>query len=96
MTTLSSKSDQKVQVHVFITDKEKTMLDTEALSKNMSRSALIREKLRQHSFEMKRGSAVYSAAVEAACRVYSGIPRSAMESVVAAVICSLDGGRSNY
>jgi hypothetical protein len=39
---------------------------------------------------LPRGRHVYAQAVEAACRSYSGLPRSQMEAIVSAVIISLE------
>ena len=39
---------------------------------------------------LPQGPRVYSKAVEAACQSYSGLPRAQMESIVSAVIISLN------
>ena len=90
MTILSKTNEHLVALKTFVTHAERQQLTEEASEQNMSRSELIRGRALQSAFRMKQGSGVYAAAVEAACKTYSGVPRPQMEALVSAVIRSLD------
>ena len=85
--TLSKPSAAKKPVKSYFSESEKNKINKIAIAKNKSISSYIRETV-LHSWP-KRGSSVYSDAVEAACRSYSGISRTHMEAIVSAVIVSL-------
>jgi len=85
--TLSKPSTVKKPVKCYFSEAEKIKINQLAADENKSISSYIREAVL--STRLKKGSSVYSSAVEAACRTYSGISRTSMEAIVSAVIVSL-------
>ena len=87
--------DPSIRLYFYVSNKERLALSSEAQANKVTRSSLIRKRLYGSEFEMKKGRTVYASAVEAACQTYSGILRAHMESIVAAVIRSLDASSQN-
>tara|TARA_R100000315_G_scaffold17738_1_gene6234 strand:+ start:1581 stop:1865 length:285 start_codon:yes stop_codon:yes gene_type:complete len=85
--TLSKPSAPKKPVKCYFSESEKSKINEIATAENKSISSYIRETVLYS--RPKKGKTVYSDAVEAACRSYSGISRTHMEAIVSAVIVSL-------
>jgi hypothetical protein len=78
--------------NVYLTDEEREILDEQARQLGLPRGEMIRLRALsapQQLAGLPQGSRVYSDALEAAARSYSGIPRTAMAGIVSAVIRSL-------
>lgn len=82
-----SKPAAKKPVKCYFSESEKSRINEIAAAENKSISSYIRETVLYS--RPKKGKTVYSDAVEAACRSYSGIPRIHMEAIVSAVIVSI-------
>ena len=82
-----SKPAAKKPVKCYFSESEKSKIDAIAAAENKSTSSYIRETVLYS--RPKKGKTVFSDAVEAACRSYSGIPRIHMEAIVSAVIVSI-------
>jgi len=73
------------EIKVHLEEDHISKLTAEAQQQNISRSDLIRQKLKSQGYD----STSYARAVEAAARTIPGIPRSQLEHMVAKVITTL-------
>lgn len=79
----------RTRLEVALSPEQLQILDNQSQSTGIPKAALLREWAFNGS-KLPKGPSVYSDAVEAAASVYSGIPRATMESIVSAVIISLN------
>jgi len=85
--SLSNKSDTKKPIKCYFSELERSKIEKFAAAENKPISCWIRETVLHK--EIKKSRAVFSNAVEAASRRYSGIPRTQMEAIVSSVIISI-------
>ena len=73
------------EIKLHLEEDHISKLTTEAQQQKISRSDLIRQKLKSHGYDRTS----YARAVEAAARTIPGIPRVQIEHLVSKVITSL-------
>ena len=73
------------QIKIHLEEDHLSELTAEAQQQNISRSDLIRQKLKSHGYDRTS----YTRAVEAAARTIPGIPRAQLEHMVSKVITTL-------
>lgn len=87
----------RTAVKIYLLQEEKQLLDQQAAQLGITRGEMLRKRALsapQQAAGLPQGPQVYSDALEAAARSYSGIPRTAMAGIVSAVIRSLAEHRS--
>lgn len=85
-------STKKIEAKVYLTAQERDRLDREAARLSVSRGQLIRERALAASGPVAiktPNMQIYSAAVDKAARVASGVPRPHLEAIVAATLQTL-------
>jgi len=85
--SLSSKTDTKKPIKCYFSAEERSKIETFAAAENKAISCWIRDTVLHQ--KIKKGRTVFTSAVEAASRKYSGIPRIHMEAIVSSVIVSI-------